>query len=416
MKKIIGLLALWLSYGTASAQKDTLSNAQILALESRPPVVGISYELGGANSKVPFSSILDLALGNFLEDDMKRDILSKAEGGIRFGYWQDLTLSYAQPGFHILGAYKPGNYFSIENLFFTGARLSENALSVALFGNKQFADQTVDLGPSDYESWWYTNLKYRYEAVHDSLPYKVDVGIVIGHEYSYYDVDKAQIYTEPNGEYIDAELNYVLRESTSESSVPFGGLGVATGFETSLPIQKKKYRLDVLLEDVGVIFWSGMEETRVDSSFRFQGANFESIFDLNDSLVASERDRIQNGLFRSERDGYAAFMPFHLSLRFAKPCKDARYLKELYGLLEYRYLTAYIPRFGAGSLWEFRGNQQLRGELTYGGFNTVALKAAYEITVANHYRLAIGSQNLLAWALPGVFTGSSVGVGAYYIF
>jgi hypothetical protein len=228
-------------------------------------------------------------------------------------------------------------------------------------------------------------------------------------------VDKARIYTEPNGEYIDAELDYTLRE-TGSGNVSFGGLGIATGFEMSLPLQKKKYRLDFLLEDVGVIFWSGLSETKVDSTFRFKGANFESIFDLNDSLVASERDRIQNGLFSSERDGYAAVMPFHLSLRLAKPCKDAKYLKELYGLLEYRYLTAYIPRFGAGALWSFGENHRLRNELTYGGFNTVALKAAYVVTLADHYRLTIGTQNLLAWALPGVFTGSSVGLGAYYIF
>lgn len=415
MKKIVSLLASWLVLGVASAQQDTLSNAQILALTSKPAVVGLSYELGGANSKVPFTSILDLAWASFLEAGLKEDILSQASGGLRFGYWQNLDLTYEQPGFFILGAYKPGNYFSIENRFFTGARFTENALALALFGNKRFAGQTVDLGPSRYENWWYTNLKYRYEAVYDSLPYKVDIGIVAGHEYSSYDVDKARIYTEPNGEYIDAELDYTLRE-TGTGNLSFGGLGIATGFEMSLPLQKKKYRLDFLLEDVGVIFWSGLSETKVDSTFRFKGASFESIFDLNDSLVASERNRIQNGLFSNDRDAYAAVMPFHLSLRLAKPCKDAKYLKELYGLLEYRYLTAYIPRFGAGALWSFGENHRLRNELTYGGFNTVALKAAYAVTLADHYRLTIGTQNLLAWALPGVFTGSSVGVGAYYIF
>ncbi|HAD98269.1 MAG TPA: hypothetical protein DCG19_12740 [Cryomorphaceae bacterium] len=416
MKKLKYAVIFLLVGHLATAQKDTLSNQQILALKAKPTEVGIHYELGGANSKVPFSSMLNLALSDFLEEDMKKDMVSKAAGGIRFGYSQELDISYEQPGFYILGAYKPGSYFSIENRLFTGARFTENAVALALFGNKQFADQTIDLGPSRYESWWYTNLKYRYEAVHDSLPYKVDVGIVIGHEYSSYNVSKAEIYTEPNGEYIDAALDYTLRETRSGNGIAFGGLGFATGFETSIPLKKKKYRLDIQLEDVGVIFWSGLQETRVDSSFRFQGAYFENIFDLNDSLVTSERERLQNGLFSNTRDAYTAFMPFHLSLRFAKACPNAKYLKELYGLVEYRYLTAYIPRLGVGSVWRFRENQKLRSELTYGGFNTVALGAAYELTLAGHYRIALGSQNLLAWALPGVFTGSSVGVGAYYIF
>ncbi len=416
MKQFVVTGLLLLVFYCGYAQRDTLSIKQIMALKAKPPVAGISYELGGANSRVPFASLIDLALSDFLNEQQKDEILSRTGNGLRFGYWQSLDISYEQPAYYTLDAYTPGSYFHIENQLFTGSRLTDNGLRLFLNGNKQFAGQEVELGPSQFESWWYTNLKYRYEALLDSIPYKLDVGIVVGHEYSAYDVRKASIFTESNGEYLDADLEYVIRETRSNSPIPFGGLGMATGFEISMPLRDQKYRLDFKIEDLGVVFWSGLEETRVDSAFRFRGANFESIFDLNDSLVAAERDRIQNGFFNGTTDGYAALMPFNVNFRFAKPCKDAKYLKELYALAEYRYLTAYIPRLGVGSLWHFNPRHILRGELTYGGFNTLALGVSYQLTLAERYRFTLGSQNILAWALPGIFTGSSVGVGAYYIF
>lgn len=386
---------------------------KLLAMKTSKPVVGISYELGAANNKVSYKAINDFSNKEFLSNEYKENVLLDVGDGLRFGYWQSINLSWDKPDYWVLGKYFSGQKFSIENNFITSASAVKDVIGLGLFGNKRYSDQIADLSNSEYESWWFTSLNFEKRFKKDSSYYSANFNLVIGHDYESYQVNTAKIYTEPNGEYIDAELDYTFNKTNNENSIPFRGIGITTGFSFRRALGSK-FQIEAEIDDFGLMYWTNAEQVRVDSSFRFVGLQFDNIFELNDSIRDNETDRYSNGFYKEEKTRLAKFMPFLLNLKLQYNLKGS-YLKQIYLATDYRYLPSYTLRFGLGSRWHFRKKDRLDLGFRYGGFNTIAVPLYYGVQLSK-YRITIGSNNILAFGLPSSTTGASVFVGVNYSF
>lgn len=395
------------------AQQDTLSAEykRLLLLRSSRPVVGLEYELGAANNQISFQSIADFASRSFLDDAFKEDMLSKVSNTLDFGYWQTYSFSWHKPSTTILGQYIPGWKFSIVNEFISSASITEDAVALGLFGNKRFEGANADLSDSEYESWWYTSLDYEYEFVADSNFYFVNAALVLGHSYESYAVERANIFTANNGEYIDADLKYDFRSTNNDNSIPFRGLGFSTGFKAVLPLSDD-FKLSGGLSNLGLIYWSNGEEAKIDSSFRFQGLTFDNIFEINDSLTQAETDRITDGLYTSKSASFATLLPFRIALRGELATKIWKF-NSFYSEIDYRYLTAYSPRFALGANLDFNKKHEFDIGLRYGGFNTFAVPLNYSLNLKS-WKLVVGSSNILGAALPAATMGASIYGGLFY--
>lgn len=384
---------------------------KLLAMKSSRPIVGLSYEIGAANNKVSYQDISDFSNEDFLSQEYKENVLENVGNGLRFGYWQSINLSWDKPDYWVLGKYIGGRKFSIENSFITSASASKDAVGLGLFGNKRYADQIADISNSQYESWWYTSLKFEQRFKRDSSYYSANFNLIIGHDYEQYQVNTAKIYTEPNGEYIDAELDYSFNNTNDENSIPFRGIGFTTGFSFRRSLGSK-FQMDAEINDFGLMYWTNAEQIKVDSNFRFTGLQFENIFEINDSISQNQRDQITDGFYKEESAKLLRLMPFQLNLKIQYKIEGS-YLKRIYLASDYRYLPSYTVRFGMGSQWHFRKKDRLDFGLRYGGFNTLAVPLFYGLQLKK-YRISIGSNNILAFGLPSMTTGASIFVGLNY--
>jgi hypothetical protein len=411
MKKYLLYLLSVLSI-QAIGQQDSSDVKKLLSLQRSRPIVGLEYEIGGANNSIRFSSLLQFSSSGFLNDQDKQSILDDASSQVGLGFWQSYRLSWDRPGLDVLGAYSPGKKFSIRNEFMLGLSSPNQLIELGLFGNKRFEGTTFDLTDAAYETWWYTAFDYEYDFKHDSMHYLIGGSVYLGHDYESYHVDQGEFFTAEDGEYIDADLEYDLRRIDSENEIPLNGIGVGAIFEWQRSIGKS-YRFKVGVRDLGFMYWGNLEDTEVDSSFRFRGVQFDNIFDLTDSIRDAEAERFENGFYSVSDQNQFRLLPFSVNLQVKRVIKH-RMLKAAYLHSDYRYLYGYNARFGAGVEWQFGEAHKLSSEINYGGFNSTALRLHYRITLKERLVISLSTNNVLAAVFPNSSTGSSAYVGLFY--
>lgn len=415
MRKISLLIFCFCSLFLSAQDYDSTSveYKKLLAIKSSRPVVGLSYEIGAANNKVSYQAISDFSNQGFLSSEYKEDILEQVGDGLRFGYWQSISLTWDKPDFWVLKKHVSGRTLSIENKFITSAIASKDAIGLGLFGNKRYSDQIADISNSEYESWWYTTFNFEQRFKRDSSYYSANINLVIGHDYEQYQINKAEIYTDPNGEFIDADLDYSFSQTNSENSIPFKGIGITTGFSFRRELGSR-FQIETEIDEFGLMYWSNSEQVIVDSTFRFEGLSFDNIFEINDSISQGEEDKLSDGFYKKKNQGIARLMPFQLSLKLQYKI-GSRFLNHIYFASDYRYLPSYTIRYGLGTNWNFRKKDRLDIGLRYGGFNTLAMPLFYGIQI-NQWRISLGSNNVLAFGFPEMTTGASLFVGLNYSF
>jgi hypothetical protein len=135
-----------------------------------------------------------LYLGGFIDTEMKNqqyDRLSEknvvgAAAGMRFGgQWQDLK----KPITHITWADR--------RLIFNGS-FPPDALRLAMDGNQQFKGQTANADRTKFDYFSFTTFGYGQErsVFNNRLQVQWTAGLILAHQYSSLQLDKARIHTE----------------------------------------------------------------------------------------------------------------------------------------------------------------------------------------------------------------------------
>lgn len=407
MKYIFPLIFLLFGF-SLSAQimsRDTLPNLDSLLTYKPNPYVKADVQFGVLANKISTNKIFNFISTDFLEDQDKADLLSDIHHSLRYGYFREISFSYHQPGYQVLDIYKRGQGFGIANKYFNSGRLSKDLLNIMFYGNKPYAGQMLELGPSSYETWYYTNLDYYFDVELDTVPINMTVSIALGHDHLHYNARKADLYTDPDGAYLNTDLNYKLREKLGDAA-PLEGLGVTIGAHTTYRFNKK-WSADFSVEDFGIMRWNNGLVLDVDSTFKFRGFNFDNVFDINDSVRHRVEDNYRSTFLYKRKGGYVALTPFYAQLLIAKKT-GKKGIPTIFAGLDYRLLAGYLPKLSAGAIFKTGRQQRLTTSLSVGGFNMVSLNAAYALKLFRHWKLQLNIQNLDGLLVP-VLPGGAVG-------
>ncbi len=384
---------------------DSVIDAE-LYIKTKRPYISASYGYGALSNSISTSELLKFTSKDFLTNEDKDMLLSSMKGPLRFGYFREINFAYQKPGYRILDIYKKGQGFSIKNKFITSANLSNDLLKLALYGNKRYVDQTLDLGNTTVESWYYTTLDYNFDVMIDSLqPVKISVGINVGHDFSLYQINTGNLYTAANGEYLDLDLDYRLRDRVLDTQ-PLAGLGISAGASTTFKINQNS-ALSLSVEDFGFIFFTGGEMLYADSTFRFRGVEFSNIFDLNDSLTNNPQEEYREEFYYNEDGNFTRLTPFRLEAKYIYKLRKGS-LRGVSATADYRYLPGYYPRLALGAHIKTGYKQQLLTQITTGGYNLASLDLAYEITIARHWTVNLAITNFSGLVVP-VISGGAYG-------
>lgn len=389
------LIAAFFCFAMSYGQSDS-STTKVRTRPAYPHMNGQTYletevNFQALSNQLSIVQINDLLNDDFLDQAEKEKLTGSITSPLRYGYFREFSLTYRIPPREIFDQVRPGQGFRIRNTYIQSARLDQTSLDLIFYGNKPYEDQTLKIGPAAYQTWYYSALDYLFDVRLDTLQSaEIGVGVILGHDHNSYRVGESSFYTAPDGEYLDADLNYSLRDQARES-LALNGLGLALGFKTRFNLDDNK-SLGISLADVGVMYWNRGYILDVDSAFRFTGGGFENILNITDSLTDNLTDQYREAFFYEKEGGYLTPMPFYVKADFR--IRRKKLLQELRFGADYRFLPGYFPRVFAGLDFMMNRSMLLQVEGSSGGYNLYRLDLGMKFRLGYNWEMIASIFNL----------------------
>lgn len=277
------------------------------------------------------------------------------------------------------------------NLNFT-----KDMFDLTFFGNQPFAGVTLDLNNTSFKSVSYSYLDFTightFKKAKATHAVWADLGLVLGHNYSNFDLPTATILTEQVGNYLDINIQDGLMEANDTLSTNFiQGIGGKVNLSYSYSAEKKTFLFQA--KNIGGISWSRLTSSNIDSTFRFEGIEINNIFQLSDSVL-NEVTSIDS-LIDTEKTSAFKALPIDLSA----------YYKQNMGLItwdvlvRHRLFANYTPYARAGVYFNLPFVTP-GVTVAYGGYSALQVGLNCEVTAIKNLKIILGTNNLLGAVIP----------------
>ena len=338
----------------------------------------------------------DYFLHRFISDETKDVVSGKLNNQNRFAAGFNGAFEFL---------YRPDsskvNYiFTLQHHFFTDSRFSNDLFELYFRGNKGYADKTAMLDDSRFRSLLYYQAGIGASGTSKSgkTNWYAIGSLLLGHEILDIQTDKTRLYTSPDGEFIDAELNLIFRQSDSSANNPGAvngtGFGLTAGFATHIGW---KTALHFGVRNLGAIkFFDRSSVVRSDTSLRFEGIEVSDLFNFGDSVnstVINDSAIVQTFLSDRRKEAFTIYTPGQLDLWLERPTG----FKNSTVALGFRQLLSVNARpMGWCQFGYPIGSHIFRFHTQYGGYTGFTAGLGYEF---NHYgwKLIISSDYVSAW-------------------
>jgi hypothetical protein len=370
---------------------------------------------GGFDSNVLFNDlVLGLYRGGTIDRDVRQHSMDAIDGNGRAGYELGGRISYAW-GDSLFGHASWQPRVSASYRMAMGMRFTEDIYHLTFFGNADLVDQTAHLGPSRFEQVTYRTVGFGIQDKRSGT--YLEVALVSGQALNAADIRKADLYTAPDGRYLDLQLDGDYWASDTSGQ----GLGRSNGFGAAVNLQwNKEVRmfgdpatLSLGLRDLGAIAWNrNSVRANRDSIIHFEGIRVDDILDL-DGLVV-DRTSFQDSLGLGYTTGtYWRALPaqFAAQLNFGhllgQEGSIPRYAYQL--TVDQHYLPGYVPRAVVDRNFMLSNALCAGVGLGYGGFGTLRLRAGLDVQ-AGIVRVQLQTANVVGLVLDQAM-GKSVLLG-----
>lgn len=399
MKKLV-LLSMLLTSGIGFAQTDTVavevdsSNvnaknsgyqmcgfAQNLANQKHPKYTIKSYFDYFANSNVISNSFVNTFLfEDFIENSVKDDVTNLMNSKInRFGVDVDAGLefkihpnrSHFKNNDELTFFDKSTKIFRVGQRDFTSLKFTDNFFELYFRGNKQFAGESITLGPVDYTNFSYQYFGYGLEY---DISKKETIGAIInilkGTRFTDVNMPTAQLFTAQDGDSINfaADINLAKADNLQPRLSSFQGFG--TSFDLLYKKKTDAITYELKIEDLGFISWFGLNSFQANSEWAFTGVEINDILNINGNEFNNvQADSLSNILgIKNQVSNKFYLLPTKLQAEITY-----NRIRPLSFNLGARYYlsTANLPRIWLKTAYNCCHSSRIQPSLTlaYGGFS-----------------------------------------------
>jgi hypothetical protein len=287
-------------------------------------VYGNAYLTSNALNQSFYQDVLNYG---YIDNTTKNNI-SNSLGPLNtvdFNY--NLSVAYRHRLDSILGCPTGNLIISLSTRSLSSVRFSNDDFNLIFFGNAQYAGQTAYLSGSNASLNYYNQLRIGWNGTtpnHNgsSVSFGFGVSFLQGRKDFDLNVPAGTLYTQQDGEYINANYNltYKTNDSTASNLLTFNGAGASL----DAFVEKKfssTFSVSFSASDVGFIDWGKRSlQATADSSIHFTGYNAGDIFQLTDTAFNKiNKDSILKLLgVKEHQQSYVTTLPFHLELSCAK--------------------------------------------------------------------------------------------------
>ncbi|MEW6470080.1 MAG: DUF5723 family protein [Bacteroidota bacterium] len=354
--------------------------------------------------------------GGYITADIKDRVTGKLRYSNRFG---------ADLNYGAVFRCKPASFFGRNDIYWSAGfrdRLhldgvfSQDLYKVALYGNKQFAGQSADLGNTRFNLLRFQQLQFGIVIQGDSAhgDYGFSFSLLKGEQNMALDVDRAILSTSADGTEIDLDLAMNMRRSDTASTGPraFNGYGASFDLFYEIPyVTWYNYgtmRLDIF--DLGLIRWNNRSMyLKHDSLYHYDGIEINDLNDLqNQTIPSGNADSVVNANFHYSREPYTTFLPAVFSIS-ATTYYGKKFIFEKG--ISYRFNANCRPYYYANFSWFIRPAVMVSAIAAYGGYGNFNAGAELEARIFKNYMIHIDSYYLLGYLMPKKFCGQGITIG-----
>ncbi len=303
--------------------------------------------------------------GGFISKELRQRSEGTSQDVNRAGYALQSTLSYSW-GDTLFGNGRMRARLSVAYHDVLGMRYTDDLYHATFFGNADHENDWMDLAPSAYEKVRYQTFGFGFED--KSTGSYLMAHVVCGQDLSAANMDRADLFTATDGQYLRMELegSHARSEDDGVGSWKPRGAGAALSFRVNapLPIGKRNIAFSIGMDDLGAIAWN-KRSLRVpkDTTMLYDGIQVEDVLDIDGVLIT--RDGLQDTLGLGYEEG-AFLRPLPTKL-YASFAYDAAYTMRYAAELDVRKLPGYLPHAVFSARHGYRKNA-FRAEVSFGGF------------------------------------------------
>ena len=274
-----------------------------------------------ASNAITNDFIVAFYKGEFFDDALKYNTSTRLLQSNRMGGAAKAGFTYS---YHSLeGKNKSIFSFSFFDRTNLDVKFSDDLFHTIFYGNKDFAGETAHLGNFQMNFLRYQQFrfgwKWKGDATHGSFGFSVS--LLSGEQNTFIKADKADLYTSPDGQYIDLALAMQIQQTDTAHRNYFAenGMGLSTDLFYEMPyiVWNKPGKIYFEINDLGFIRWNSNSMTHsVDSSFHYDGVNVNNILNTNGGTIPKlSTDSMINKNSVFERKQYTTNLPFYFNIR-----------------------------------------------------------------------------------------------------
>lgn len=386
-----------------------------------------NYYLWAGNNAFNYGLFKKVWRGNELTNADIDDLLASMRNQNTLGIGQD---------YQILGlAFQIKNFamaFSVVDKFGYDFNYTKNFLSLLWRGNKQFAGQTVDLGPISM------NAQYTREFVGTTafnISGNMEKGVRLGLRAKYIQglaalnmpTSQLLMTTDQEGRYIDMNFDYQANVSGTSEFDPFAFNGTGFGADAGVSIFfSPHFSIDASLLDVGMINYNQNVKTfSKKGTYRYEGLFITNFFSNPEMQTPDSVGKIFEPV---QTEGGSFTMPLATRLMLQGELKfgkkdDEKQLQPKHALF-LTYVQGFNnmpggtkrPYIGVAYNYDLHEWVDIGASAAYGGYNKFAVGAFFSLNLFHTLKLGIGSDNLTPLVIPASGTGIDVSLNASLSF
>jgi len=271
---------------------------------------------------------------------------------------------------------------------------NQDLMELIFLGNSDFADEPINIARTEITQFNHQRFLFGiYDQFNNSY---FNLAIGKGTRFTKAQFNSASILTEENGAYLDFNWQGNYFDTPNSKWTDFNGLSITTDFKYYLlnrPTEKRKFLniLSLEVKHLGVMNWSKINETQIDTTFRFRG--FELGNFLDDSFTFPNQSALEDSIIPSSRPGsYTQFLPFNIIFSTS----SLRESGISYGFEFEQWVNMHARpslRFQLGYL--ARRNFKLNAEYSVGGYQQSKIGFSFEWEINYSWYWKIGTHHFI---------------------
>lgn len=337
-----------------------------------------------------------MMLGGHIESQHIDDLMGRLQDQNRAGFFGQAALELYNFRDTIFKNPDWGLSASFNTNYHAGLSFSKNLFNTVFRGNKQFAGDTISIGPMavQFQAWQKLGLGIFSKRTLSG----VTLSLVEGQAYHSMIFTDASLYTSQNGDSLSLSYNgeYIRSDENRRGWANGSGAGVAIDFDYNLPLSDKSGLISISLRDIGFVVWNeSTERMRFDSVTTWQGLDIDDVFDLASDTL--EFPQLSDSIFRkSERRNFITSLPASIHVRMIKFLNEMNFYEAGLSIWPSR---AALPMI-YGGMSHYLGDHFIFSErISFGGFGRFGIGAEMQWMPKGTWLLRCGSSNLAGFTM-----------------